>query len=532
MPGGLLNLIAYGNQNIILNGNPSKTFFKSSYAKYTNFGMQKFRIDFNGQKTLRLNGESKFNFKVPRHADLLMDTYLVINLPTIWSPIYKTNDTNPSFIPYEFKWIKNLGSQIISEITFTIGGHVIQKYSGHYLQNMIERDFNNNKKELFNDMIGNTAELNDPASVFTKYPSAIYDASYASGPEPSIRAKTLYIPINSWFSLSSKMAFPLICLHYNELHIEFTLRPIKELFVIKDVLNSDNPEYIQTSQNIGAYGFYRFLQPPPGPNAYVTDISNEYTDHRTNWHTDLHLISTYCFLCRDEASVFSNNHQNYLIKEIKEYKYTNLIGNEKIKLPTSGMVSNWMWFFQRSDIDKRNEWSNYTNWEFDTRPNGILQSSDVSNHYVSGEYNPENFKNIMLQMGILCDGKYRESLQPAGIYDKIEKYVRTRGGSLNVNADGLYCYNFCMNTDPFDLQPNGAFNTSKFNNVEFEFVLYEPSKNPDAQVIHICDENGDIIGIDKSPWAMHKYYYNLIIHEERYNILKFVGGHASMVYAV
>ena len=29
MPGGLLNLIAYGNQNIILNGNPKKTFSKA-----------------------------------------------------------------------------------------------------------------------------------------------------------------------------------------------------------------------------------------------------------------------------------------------------------------------------------------------------------------------------------------------------------------------------------------------------------------------------------------------------------------------
>ena len=82
MPGGLLNIVAYGQQNIILNGNPSKTFFKCVYVKYTNFGLQKFRIDFNGQRTLRLTEDSKFTFKIPRYADLLMDTYLVINLPT------------------------------------------------------------------------------------------------------------------------------------------------------------------------------------------------------------------------------------------------------------------------------------------------------------------------------------------------------------------------------------------------------------------------------------------------------------------
>ena len=54
MPGGLLNLVSYGSQNVILNGNPSKTFFKCAYAKYTNFGLQKFRIDFDGLRNLRM----------------------------------------------------------------------------------------------------------------------------------------------------------------------------------------------------------------------------------------------------------------------------------------------------------------------------------------------------------------------------------------------------------------------------------------------------------------------------------------------
>ena len=93
-------------KNVILNGNPSKTFFTSTYAKYTNFGMQKFRIDFNGQRKLYLNEESKFTFKIPRYADLLMDSYVVVNLPTIWSPIYPPQDCSGEWRPYEFKWIK------------------------------------------------------------------------------------------------------------------------------------------------------------------------------------------------------------------------------------------------------------------------------------------------------------------------------------------------------------------------------------------------------------------------------------------
>ena len=59
MAGGLMNLVSEGQQNIILNGNPSKTFWKGVYQKYTNFGKQNFRLDFEGtpqQPYLRIAG--------------------------------------------------------------------------------------------------------------------------------------------------------------------------------------------------------------------------------------------------------------------------------------------------------------------------------------------------------------------------------------------------------------------------------------------------------------------------------------------
>ncbi len=115
MPGGLLNIISVGNANLFLTGNPSKTFFKVTYSKYTNFGLQKFRLDFDGQRELRLTESSKFTFKMKRYGDLLMDTYLVLNLPDIWSPIWPANSdpnspyyTNDQYSPYDFKWIENL----------------------------------------------------------------------------------------------------------------------------------------------------------------------------------------------------------------------------------------------------------------------------------------------------------------------------------------------------------------------------------------------------------------------------------------
>ena len=78
MAGGLLNIIAIGNANVLLTGNPTKTFFKVVYAKYTSFGLQKFRVDYDGLRDLRLSEPSTFSFKIPRYAELLMDTYIVI----------------------------------------------------------------------------------------------------------------------------------------------------------------------------------------------------------------------------------------------------------------------------------------------------------------------------------------------------------------------------------------------------------------------------------------------------------------------
>ena len=54
--------------------------------------MQKFRIDFNGSRKLRMSDESKFTFKIPRYGDLVMDSYLAVTLPHIWSPLFPVED--------------------------------------------------------------------------------------------------------------------------------------------------------------------------------------------------------------------------------------------------------------------------------------------------------------------------------------------------------------------------------------------------------------------------------------------------------
>jgi len=558
MPGGLLNLVSYGSQNVILNGNPSKTFFKCAYAKYTNFGLQKFRIDFDGLRNLRMNESSEFIFKVPRYADLLMDTYLVVTLPTIWSPIIPPTDCASVWQPYEFKWIKDLGSQMIERIRFSAGGQIIQEFTGQYLYNMVERDFNNVKKDLYYKMTGNVAELNDPGNVGSRtnvYPNAYYTANRL-GPDPSIRSRKLYIPINIWFTLAAKMGFPLVSMQYNELQIEILLRPVKELFVIRDV-ESQGGYYHQPNFNNPYEQFYRFLQPPP--DISLNTVS--YQDRRTNWAADIHLISTYAFLDNDEVRVFAANEQQYLIKEAYYHHHNNVTGTRRVDLYSLGMVANWMWFFQRSDVNLRNEWSNYSNWPYNYIPYDVIDPSGAAQWEVTpggcppvvpppppafptidpsieGDgtpttilitptFNIANTKDIMLQWALILDGKYRENELDAGILEYVEKYVRTSGNA----PDGLYCYNFCLHTNPFDFQPSGGMNVSKFNDIQFEVVTIQPPLDPSAQVLTICDASGGIIGVNKPTWRIYDYNFDLTILEERYNVLTFTSGMAGLMYA-
>ena len=566
MAGGLMQLVSQGQQNIVLNSNPTKSFFKSTFRQYTNFSLQKFRLDYEGSKTLRLSEESTFTFKVKRYADLLMDCYISVALPNIWSPILPPQQITEQstsqglgnieqWAPYEFKWIENIGAKMISKISITCGNFTLQEYSGDYLLASVQRDFSGQKKELFYRMIGQVPDLTDPANTNSRinsYPNAYFTGELVN-PEPSIRGRILYIPLNNWFSLKSQMAFPLTSLQYNELHINITFRPINQLFVIRDVFDAtNNYPYIAPNFNLWYMQFYRFLQPPPDVSIDI----DSYVDQRTLWNADVHLNCTYCFLSNDEERLFALNEQKYLIKQVYQRKFPNVTGPNKVQLDSLGMVSNWLFYFQRSDANLRNEWSNYTNWPYNYLPLNVIQSPTSGTYTVyrtingvltpveigpgvnpdgtltgiviNQPYNPQNDKSILIAMGILLDGSYRENIQPVGVFDYIEKYTRTTGNA----PTGLYCYNFSLNSNNDDLQPSGAINMSRFNQIELEFTTIIPPLDPFAQSLTICDpETGSIIGINKPSWKIYDYNFDLHLFEERINVVQFVSGNVGLVYA-
>jgi hypothetical protein len=145
----------------------------------------------------------------------------------------------------------------------------------------------------------------------------------------------------------------------------------------------------------------------------------------------------------------------------------------------------------------------------------------------AGQYQPGNHRDIMERWALMLDGKYRENDMDAGVLEFVEKYIRTNGDA----PDGLYCYNFCLDTNPFVYQPSGAMNMSKFNQIEFEFKTHQPVLDASAQFYTICGPQGQAIGANKLNWNVYDYTYNLFVFEERYNILEVASGTAGLMFA-
>jgi hypothetical protein len=253
-------------------------------------------------------------------------------------------------------------------------------------------------------------------------------------------------------------------MQYHELEIRVTLRPIQELFQVRDVFDPLNDfPYIQPDFNQDRFQMYRFLQSPLKKN--ITDPT-AYLNKFNTWNADIHLISTYAFLSKEEAKIFAKEDQVYLIKDVFTYKYDNISGTKNVKLDSKGMVSSWMWYLQRNDVYMRNEWSNYSNWPYRTIPSDIVPApvegtdpniyleQDETNYigpwinpdgkntglFVTNDYTVENQKEILETMGILFNGEYRENLMPRDVYEYVEKYTRTKGSA----SSGIFCYKFCL----------------------------------------------------------------------------------------
>ncbi len=197
MSGGLMQLVAYGAQDIYLTGNAQITFFKVVYRRHTNFSIESIEQTFNGF----VDFGRKLTVTVSRNGDLIHKMFLRVVLPAL-----KQDQNGSDWQGY----VNSVGNALIKSVEIEIGGQVVDKHYSEWL-------------EIYGELTQSDAEYRGYKRLIGKY------ATNVSLETNALEEKTLYIPIQFWFCRNPGLALPLIALQYHEVKLNFEFRGIKEL---------------------------------------------------------------------------------------------------------------------------------------------------------------------------------------------------------------------------------------------------------------------------------------------------------------
>lgn len=200
MGGGLMQLVAYGAQDVYLTSNPVITFFKVVYRRHTNFAMESIQQDFNG--SAKLGGRATCT--ISRNGDLITNTYLQVKL----KGTAMSNRCN------------SFGHAILKSIELEIGGQRIDKHYSDWLEIWSELTVPEEKRAGYKRMVAKydiDPEIND---VF---------AANSSTP-PTEADRTLYVPLQFFFCRNPGLALPLIALQYHETKINIEFASASEVY--------------------------------------------------------------------------------------------------------------------------------------------------------------------------------------------------------------------------------------------------------------------------------------------------------------
>ena len=209
MTGGLMQLVAYGAQDIYLTGNPQITYFKMVYRRHTNFAVEAIEQTFNGTADFG----KKVTCLISRNGDLINRIYLEVVLPEV------------SVSSGSFRWIDNLGHHLIEEVEVQIGGQRIDRQTGTWMQIFHELTTKAGHTKGYLNMTGHQDVIDNGLE---------QTMSLQAWNNETKSSYTMYIPLQFWFCRNVGLSLPLIALQYHEVKIDLTFRRLDECYIAGD----------------------------------------------------------------------------------------------------------------------------------------------------------------------------------------------------------------------------------------------------------------------------------------------------------
>ena len=517
-------------------------------------------------------GTRTLSCRIDRYAQLLHDTYLVLTLPDIWSPLkYLGSSALPSgyqttgganSIGYEFQWIKNIGYNMIDHVDLVMNGVVIQRLRGEWLKLFSYMTHDANKRLIVDQMVGNVPDLYDPANAYDRqnqYPHAITPNAVPTAmpkaiiPEPSIRGRQLVVPLHFWFAENPGLALPLVSLQNSEVYINVTLRNLNDLYTVIDV-KPGTPTYGQRVKPTGDvdYNAMKLFLSPPTVSGTPSDPAI------TTWFPDPYLEGNFIYLTEMEMNQLARADQTFLVKTVTYVSSEGQFGgNTDLEIPIRNLVTRIVFDATRSDRIAVNDWDNYTNWSSPSRaPWSAINASIPTALYASGQEQVSSVypQDAIIDGVLLLDGKERFQTKPIPYFSLLQRYRHTTGNVPRL--PGVYTYSFALDHDQY--QPSGAMNGSLFNKATLRLTLQTPlpesvtpqggatssivcvlrstvfSPNPTiipAGQINLYDPNELVTIVQTNNNVLFVFTYTVGVYVESVNFLRIVSGLGNLVFA-
>ncbi len=337
MGGGLMQLVAYGAQDVYLTGNPQITFWKVTYRRYTNFAIESIEQTFNGQADFG----RRVQCIVSRNGDLAYRTYLQVTLPEINQLMGVGFNSSQDILSTVYaRWLDYPGEQLIAQVEVDIGGQRIDRQYGDWMHIWNQLTMTSEQTAGYFKMIGNVTQLTfitDPSFAEVDGPCDSLAPRQVCAPRRALPEYTLYIPLQFWFCTNPGLALPLIALQYHEIKITLDIRPIDECLWAVTTLNCNADSYsgggmaLETTKK----GQYAPGRPVPAAIAYNQSLvaASIYID--------------YVFLDTDERRRMAQNPHEYLITQL-QFTGDESVGSSsnKIKLNFNHPVKELIWVVQ------------------------------------------------------------------------------------------------------------------------------------------------------------------------------------------